>query len=101
MSRERGGALVTTVAAARRNTALPVIGRWCWWLKEVEVMAEQLWIRQIDRWSYVGGYRLWRSCGGDAVSSELCFGKAEREGVSESGEWSEQQGRGAFVHAPA
>ena len=36
---ERGGALVTTPAAARQNAALPRVGRWCWWLKEVEVMA--------------------------------------------------------------
>ena len=48
-------------------------------------MAEQLWSRRIDRWSYIGGDQLQRSYGGDAVSSELCFGKAEREGGSESG----------------
>jgi len=39
MSHERGGALVIMMAAARLNVDPPVVGRWCWWLKEVEVMA--------------------------------------------------------------
>ena len=48
-------------------------------------MEEQLWPKRIDQWSYVGGDRLWWSYGGDAASLELRFGKAEREGGSESG----------------
>ena len=39
VSRERGGASVTTTAMARQNAAVPRVGRWCWWLEEVEVMA--------------------------------------------------------------
>ena len=39
VSRERGGAPMTTVAMARRNAVVPRVGRWCWWLKEVVVMA--------------------------------------------------------------
>ena len=86
VSREHGGAPVATAATAKQNASLPWFERWCWWLEEVEVMAEQLWPRRIDRWSYVDGERLRRSCGGDTASSELCFGKAEREGGSESGQ---------------
>ena len=69
----------------KQNAALPWVERLCRWLEEVDVMAEQLWLRQIDRWSYVGGDRLRWSYGGDAASLELRFGKAEREGGSESG----------------
>ena len=43
VSQEHGGALVATVATAKQNAALPWVERWCWWLEEVEVMAEQLW----------------------------------------------------------
>ena len=85
MSREHDGAPVATVATAKQNAALPWVKRWCWWLKEVEVMEEQLWPRQIDRWIYVSGIQLWWSYGGDVASSELCFGKVEREGGTESG----------------
>ena len=45
VSQEHGGALVATVATAKQNAALPWVERWCWWLEEVEVMAEQLWLR--------------------------------------------------------
>ena len=47
-------------------------------------MVEQLWPRRINRWNYVGGDWLRWSYGGDAASLELCFGKAEQEGGSES-----------------
>ena len=60
VSQEHGGAPVVTVAMAKQNTTLPWVEKWCWWLKKVEVMAEQLWPRRIDRWSYVGGDRLRR-----------------------------------------
>ena len=85
VSREHGDAPVVMAATVKQNAALPWVERWCWWLEEVEVMVEQLWLRRIDQWSYIGGDWLRRSCGGDAASSELCFGKAEREGGSESG----------------
>ena len=49
-------------------------------------MAKQLWPRRIDRLGYIGGDQLRWSYGGDTVSLELCFGKAEREGGSESGQ---------------
>jgi len=39
VSHERGGAPVMIATAVRRNAALPRVGRWCWWLEEVEVMA--------------------------------------------------------------
>ena len=39
VSYERGGALVIMAATARQNATLPRVGRWCWWLEEVEVMA--------------------------------------------------------------
>ena len=55
MSREHDGALVATTATAKHNATLPRAERWCWWLEEVEVMAEQLWLRQINRWSYISG----------------------------------------------
>jgi len=85
MSREHDGALVATTATAKHNATLPRAERWCWWLEEVEVMAEQQWTRRIDYRRYVDGKRLRRSYDGDATSSELRFGKAEREGGSESG----------------
>ena len=85
VSREHGSAPVATAATAKQNAALPWVERWCWWLEEMEVMAEQLWLRRIDWWSYVSGNRLRRSCGCDAASSKLGFGKAEREGGNESG----------------
>ena len=40
VSHERGGAPVTTAAMARQNAVLPGFDRWCWWLKEVEVMTK-------------------------------------------------------------
>ena len=49
MSRECGDAPVATAATAKQNAVLHWVERWCWWLKEVEVMAEQLWPRRIDR----------------------------------------------------
>ena len=58
VSRERGGAPVTTVAAARLNAAPPVVGSWCWWLEEVEVIVEQPWLRRISQRGYVGYERL-------------------------------------------
>ena len=54
VSREHGGAQVAMVATAKQNATLPWVKRWCWWLKEVEVMAEQQWPRRIDRWSKLG-----------------------------------------------
>jgi len=42
VSHEHDGTLVTTAATVRRYAALPVVGRWCWWLKDVELMAKQL-----------------------------------------------------------
>ena len=45
VSQEHGGAPVVTVAMAKQNTTLPWVKKWCWWLKKVEVMAEQLWPR--------------------------------------------------------
>ena len=38
VSRERHAALVMTAATVRQNAALPRVGRWCWWLEEVDVM---------------------------------------------------------------
>jgi len=58
VSHERGGAPVTTVAAARLNAAPPVVGSWCWWLEEVKVMEKQLWLRRNSRRGYVGDERL-------------------------------------------
>ena len=40
-----GGAPMATAATAKQNAALPWVERWCWCLKEVEVMVEQLWPR--------------------------------------------------------
>ena len=60
-------------------------------------MAEQLWPRQIDRWSYVGGDWLQWIYGSNTASSELLLARqSEREEVR-AGEWSEQQGRNAYV----
>ena len=73
VSHERGDAPVTMIATARQNAALPVVDRWCRWLKDVEVMAEQLWPRQIGQRGYGGGERL-RRC---TASSARSFGKAE------------------------
>ena len=39
VSHKRRGAPVMTAAAAKQNATLPRVGRWCWWLKEVDVMA--------------------------------------------------------------
>jgi len=45
VSREHGSVSVPTAAMAKQNAVLPWDERWCWWLEEVEVMAEQLWPR--------------------------------------------------------
>ena len=60
VSQEHGSAPVAMVAMAKQNATLPWLERWCWWLEVVEVMAKQLWLTQIDRWSYVGDDRLQR-----------------------------------------
>ena len=35
---EHGDSPVMTATAVRQKATLPRVGRWCWWLKEVEVM---------------------------------------------------------------
>ena len=42
VSREHDGAPMATTATAKQNVAIPRVERWCWWLKEVEVMVEKL-----------------------------------------------------------
>jgi len=69
VTREHVDAPVATASMAKQNAALPWVDRWCWWLEEVEVMAELLLLRQIDRWSYVDDDRLQQSYNGDAASS--------------------------------
>ena len=40
VSREHDSGPMATAAMTKQNAALPWVERWCWWLEEVEVMAE-------------------------------------------------------------
>ena len=95
VSYERGGAPVMAAVAARQNVALLGFNRWCWWLEEVDVMAKQLWSRQIGRWSYVSGERLWRSCGGAWQDLRSAAVRQSEQEKAKACEWSERWVRGA------